>query len=342
MVALQNEIQAMMNIGLIGCGMWGRNLARNLAQLEVLAAVADRHAENAAEFGSAFAAKPVDVDTLIHDESIDGIVIATAAPSHDALAIAALAAGKHIFVEKPLSLSLAGAKAIQDAAQAAKKQVMVGHLIRYHAAFIELQKQLAAGAIGSLRHVQGNRLAMGRIRNTESVLFDLCPHDLSLILALIGSLPTKIHCAGASHMTPNIVDFLTSFMGFENGVSAGMQTSWLSPFKEHRLTVTGTAGSLVFDDTKPWPEKLTLFQDQMRLNGEHFIIDRASPITLPVPEGEPLKDEMRTFIKTCETGKSAPTDIAEAIMVQQVLETMQSHLIDTSAAPSNHQPVSPK
>jgi len=113
MVALQNEIQAMMNIGLIGCGMWGRNLARNLAQLGVLAAVADRHAENAAEFGSAFAAKPVDVDTLIHDEAIDGIVIATAAPSHDALAIAALSAGKHIYVEKPLSLSLAGAKAIQ-------------------------------------------------------------------------------------------------------------------------------------------------------------------------------------------------------------------------------------
>ena len=237
-VASQNEIQAMTNIGLIGCGMWGRNLARNLAQLEVLASVADRQAENAAEFGSAFSAKPVDVDTLIHDQSIDGIVIATAAPSHDALAIAALAAGKHVYVEKPLSLTLAGAKAIQAAAHAAKKQVMVGHLIRYHAAFIELRKQLAAGAIGSLRHVQANRLAMGRIRNTESVLFDLCPHDLSLILALIGNLPTKIHCAGASHMTPDIVDFLTSFMGFENGVSAGMQTSWLSPFKEHRLTIT--------------------------------------------------------------------------------------------------------
>ncbi|MGB2241701.1 MAG: Gfo/Idh/MocA family protein, partial [Candidatus Puniceispirillaceae bacterium] len=202
----------------------------------------------------------------------------------------------------------------------------VGHLIRYHAAFIELQKQLAAGAIGSLRHVQANRLAMGRIRNTESVLFDLCPHDLSLILALIGSLPTKIHCAGTSHMTPNIVDFLSSFMGFENGVSAGMQTSWLSPIKEHRLTVTGRTGSLVFDDTKPWPEKLTLFQDQMRLNGEHFIIDRASPIALPVPEAEPLKDEMRAFIQTCKTGRPAPTDIAEAIMVQQVLETMQTQL----------------
>ena len=331
-----------MNIGLIGCGMWGRNLARNLAQLEVLVSVADRHAENAAEFGSTFSAKPVDVDTMINDQSIDGIVIATAAPSHDALAIAALAAGKHIYVEKPLSLSLAGAKAIQGASNASKKQVMVGHLIRYHAAFVELQKQLAAGASGSLRHVQANRLAMGRIRNTESVLFDLCPHDLSLIFALVGSLPTKVHCSGASHITPNIVDFLTSFMGFENGVSAGMQTSWLSPFKEHRLTVTGNAGSLVFDDTKPWPKKLTLFKDQIQLDGEHFIIDRACPIGLPVTEAEPLKDEMRAFIQTCKTGKPAPTDIAEAIMVQQVLETMQAHLVDTSVASSNYELVRSK
>ena len=311
--------------------MWGRNLARNLAQLDVLAAVADRNAGHAEEFGTTFIAKPLDVDALIDDKTIDGIVIATAAPSHDTLAIAALTAGKHVYVEKPLSLTLAGAIAIQDAATAAKKQVMVGHLIRYHAAFIELQKQLGAGAIGSLRHVQANLLAMGRIRNTESVLFDLCPHDLSLILALVGSLPTKIHCAGASHMTAGVVDFLTSFLGFDNGVSAGMQTSWLSPFKEHRLTVTGSAGSLVFDDTKPWPEKLTLYQDQMRLNGEHFLIERASPIILPIAEAEPLKDEMRAFINCCETGEAAPTDIAEAITVQQVLETMQSNLIDTSA-----------
>ena len=311
--------------------MWGRNLARNLAQLDVLAAVADQNTDSSIDFASAFAVKPLAVDALINDETIDGIVIATAAPSHDALAIDGLAAGKHIYVEKQLSLTLAGARSIQDAAIAAKKQVMVGHLIRYHAAFIELQKQVAGGAIGSLRHIQANRLAMGRIRNTESVLFDLCPHDLSLILALVGTVPKKIHCAGASHMTAGVVDFLSSYLGFENGVSAGMQTSWLSPFKEHRLTVIGSAGSLVFDDTKPWPEKLTLYQDQMRLDGEHFLIDRASPVALPIAEAEPLKDEMRAFIRCCETGSAAPTDIAEAMTVQQVLETMQSSLIDMTA-----------
>ena len=327
---IENENLTMAKIGLIGCGMWGQNLARNLAQLGALTAVVDQNAKAAEEFASTFNVNALSTEELIDCKEIDGVVISTSAASHDKIAVAALMAGKHIYVEKPLSLSLAGANAIQCAAKNAKRQVMVGHLIRYHAAFIELQKQLAGGAVGSLFHIQANRLAMGRIRNTESVLFDLCPHDLSLILALVGDTPNKIHCSGASHLTPSVVDFLSSTLGFKSGVSAGMQTSWLSPFKEHRLTVTGSTGSLVFDDTKPWSEKLTLFQDTMQLNGEHFLINRADPIFLPVAEAEPLKDEMRIFLKSCDNNSPTPTDINEAITVQKVLESMQNTLIDTS------------
>ena len=320
----------MTKIGLIGCGMWGRNLARNLAQLGVLAAVSDRDDENAAGFAIQFNSQKRDFDAILADPSIDGVVIATSAPSHDQLAIATLQAGKHVYVEKPLSLSLVGANSIAKAAEKAERRVMVGHLIRYHAAFRELQAQVNAGAVGTLRHIQANRLAMGRVRNTESVLFDPCPHDLSLILALAGGLPNKILCAGSSHMTLGLVDYLSTFLGFEDGISAGMQTSWLCPLKEHQLTVTGTAGSIVFDDTKPWPEKLTLFQDSMRLNGEHFIIDRASPVALPIAEAEPLKDEMRGFIACYQTGHPAASDIAEALNVQIVLDQMQTALIDTN------------
>ena len=129
----------MTKIGLIGCGMWGRNLARNLAQLDVLSAVADRHDENAAEFASQFNSQKRDFDAILADPSIDGVVIATPAPSHDQLAIATLQAGKHVYVEKPLSLTLVGAKSIAKAAEKAGRQVMVGHLIRYHAAFCKLQ-----------------------------------------------------------------------------------------------------------------------------------------------------------------------------------------------------------
>jgi len=144
----------MTKIGLIGCGMWGRNLARNLAQLNVLAAVADRHDENAAEFAAQFHSQQRDFDAILADPSIDGVVIATSAPSHDQLAIAALQAGKHVYVEKPLSLTLVGATSIANAAEKAGRRVMVGHLIRYHAAFCELQAQVSAGAIGTLRHIQ--------------------------------------------------------------------------------------------------------------------------------------------------------------------------------------------
>lgn len=311
--------------------MWGRNLARNLAQLGALGAVADLSSANAAAFATQFDTSAMSVDAIIDDATLDGIVLATSAPSHVALGLRVLGAGKHLYVEKPLTLSLADAMKIEAAANAAGKQVMVGHLIRYHAAFQELQSQVAGGAIGQLRHVQANRLAMGRIRNTESVLFDLCPHDLSLILALMDDAPTSVACAGVSHVTPGIVDVLSTSMGFADGRSANMQTSWISPYKEHRLTVSGSAGSLVFDDTKSWPEKLTLFQDHIRPDGEGFMIERASPISLPVNEGEPLKDEMRTFIACCETGTPAPTNIDEALRVQRVLETMQTVLTDTNA-----------
>ena len=320
----------MTKIGLIGCGMWGHNLARILAKLGVLAAVADRYDENAAKFAAQFNSQQRSFESILADASIDGVVIATSAPSHDKLAIAALRSGKHVYIEKPMALTLVGANSIANAAKTAGRQVMVGHLILYHAAFCELQAQVSTGAIGTLRHIQANRLAMGRIRNTESVLFDLCPHDLSLILALTGSMPNKIHCAGSSHMTIGVVDYLSSFLGFENGVSAGMQTSWLSPLKEHQLTVTGTAGSIVFNDVKPWPEKLTLFQDSLRLNGEHFIVNRANPVTVPVVEAEPLKDEMRAFISCCQTGHATASDIAEALNVQIVLDQMQTALIDTN------------
>ena len=131
--------------------MWGENLARNLVQLDALVAVADRNAEAANGFASTFNVTAMSVETLIEHTNIDGIVIATGAASHDELALAGLIANKHIYIEKPLSLSLAGAHAIRDAAKSAKRQVMVGHLIRYHAAFIELQKQLSAGAIGNRR-----------------------------------------------------------------------------------------------------------------------------------------------------------------------------------------------
>ena len=318
----------MAKIALIGCGMWGRNIARNLAGLGALSCVHDAIEERGVSFASQFDSHYRPLDSILEDATINGIMIASNASTHKALAIKALQAGKQVFIEKPMALTLADAQLIADTVDKTDNQVMVGHLIRYHPAFQTLQQQITSGAVGKVKHIQANRLAMGRIRNSESVLFDLCPHDLSLILALTESLPNSVICHGVSHISENVVDILSTALGFANGVSAHMQTSWLSPYKEHRLTVTGENGSLVFDDTKPWTEKLVLYQDQITQTGDLFLIERASPLALSVPESEPLRDEVSAFIRLCDEGLLPPTNVHEALNVQKVLEAMQTHLQD--------------
>lgn len=318
----------MAKIALIGCGMWGRNIARNLAGLGALSCVHDAIEERGVSFASQFDSRYRTLEAILEDTAINGIMIASNASTHKELAIKALQAGKQVFIEKPMALTLADAQLIADTVDKTDNQVMVGHLIRYHPAFQTLQQQITSGAVGKVKHIQANRLAMGRIRNSESVLFDLCPHDLSLILALTDGLPESVICHGVSHISENVVDILSTALGFANGVSAHMQTSWLSPYKEHRLTVTGENGSLVFDDTKPWTEKLVLYQDQITQTGDLFLIERASPLALSVPESEPLRDEVSAFIRLCDEGLLPPTNVHEALNVQKVLEAMQTQLQD--------------
>ena len=318
----------MANIALIGCGMWGRNIARNLAGLGALGCVYDAVEERGASFASQFDSAFRSFDEILDDKAVNGIMIASNASTHKELAITALQAGKQVFIEKPMALTLEDAELIAQAVNSTGNQVMVGHLIRYHPAFQTLQQQITSGAVGKVKHIQANRLAMGRIRNSESVLFDLCPHDLSLILALANGLPEQVICHGVSHISENVVDILSTALGFANGLSAHMQTSWLSPYKEHRLTVTGENGSIVFDDTKPWTEKLTLYQDQITQTGDLFLIERASPLALSVPESEPLRDEVAAFIRLCDEGVVPPTNVHEALNVQKVLEAMQTQLQD--------------
>ena len=309
-------------ISVVGCGMWGRNIARNCASLNVLENVSDSNKDRAEEFARSFHCGVAEFEQICDDPQIDGLMISASAAAHEQLAIYGLEKGKHIFIEKPMALSLAAANAINKAGKKAGRQIMIGHLIRYHPVFQELQRQISNGAIGSVRHIQANRLAMGRIRNTESALFDLCPHDISLILALTGCLPETVSCHGAAHITAGVVDMLATGMGFAGGITAGMNTSWLSPVKEHRLVVTGQTGSLVFDDTKSWSEKLTLYSDHITQSDSVFVVERASPLYLPVEEKEPLKQEVQAFIDVCRTGQPALTDGDEGVAVQSVLAAM--------------------
>ena len=164
-----------------------------------------------------------------------------------------------------MALHLEEAEKIARTAQQHKSS-NIGHLIRYHSAFQTLKRQVDR-LIGDIRHIQANRLAMGRIRSSESVLFDLCPHDISLILALTNrKMPEQVNCHTFSHIAENIADIATTSMRFSNTLSAQMQTGWIHPVKEHKLSVTGEKGTLIFDDTLGWENKLIYYQDDITRN----------------------------------------------------------------------------
>lgn len=319
------------NMALVGCGMWGRNIARNLSEMGLLGVVCDVNPDMAAAFASEFNAEHATLDQILADDAISALVITSPARTHCKIACDGLAAGKHVYIEKPMVMSLDEADMIKAAAIKADRQIMVGHLIQYHPAFQRLQQMVNDGAIGKLYHIQANRLAMGRIRNTESVLMDLCPHDLSLILSLMKQQPLQIICHGISHITAGIADHVTTAMQFSDGITAQMQTSWMHPTKEHKFTVTGSKGSIVFDDTAGWDQKLCLYQDIINTEREMFSIDRKPAHYIALEPAEPLRLEMQAFAACCADNRPAPTDLAEGLRVQQTLQIMIDNYRDISA-----------
>ncbi len=310
------------NIAIVGCGNWGKNIARNASELGVLATVCDSNKKNAEAFSQQFSCPSSSFEQILQDETISGIVVVTNPASHEKLACEALKAGKHVYIEKPLTLSMESAKLIRQTAVKAKRQVMVGHLLQYHPAYIELKRQVNNGAIGELQHIHANRLAMGRIRKSESAIYDLCPHDLSIILGLVGHMPISISCESASHVTKNGGDIVFTSFKFPGNITAIMHDSWYSPYKEHRLVVTGTEGSLVFDDTKPSIQKLIFYKDKLMDGDDDVNIERSSPVFLPIEDAQPLRNEIIAFINVCRTNTPAITDVEEALKVQEILTEM--------------------
>ena len=198
---MQNQ-QTIPTIALIGCGKWGANIARIMSELGVLAAVADRNPDNAKNFAKKFNCVAMDNQTAIASNDITAIAITTTSPSHSEIAMASLNAGKDVFVEKPFALNFKDAQAIETAATKAKKIAMCGHLIRHHPCFLKLLAMLKAGDIGALKHIRACRLAPGRIRDSESVLYDIATHDLALVAALTDfAKPKKIKAHAISHVT---------------------------------------------------------------------------------------------------------------------------------------------
>lgn len=300
--------EAELRVAVVGCGYWGKNLVRNFSGLGALGAVCDSNPEQAEALGEQFNAPVREWDDLLCDETIAGVVIATPAAKHAAMVYQALKAGKNVFVEKPVALNLEDAEELVKVAKERERVLMVGHLLQYHPAFLKLLELVRKGEIGRLQYVYSTRLNFGKIRREEDILWSFAPHDISMILALIGDEPNSVTAVGANFLHDSISDITMTHFEFPGGQRGHIFVSWLHPFKEQRLVVIGDRGMLVFDDSLPWDTKL------MRYNHEiHWIDQMPLPVKaegqpVELEAAEPLRNECAHFLECIETGGTPRTD----------------------------------
>ncbi|MBS3648527.1 Gfo/Idh/MocA family oxidoreductase [Pseudaminobacter sp. 19-2017] len=315
-----SRIEEFPRIALIGCGRWGKNIARSLSAAGALELIVDPYADAltglAKDLGARLSNKLADAFA----PHIRAVAIAAPAVQHASLVRRALLAGKHVFVEKPLAMDVSEAEELAALADERELTLMVGHLLQYHPAFLELCRQVERGAIGEVRHVSSNRLNPGAIRIEENALWSMAPHDFSMILGLLGGYPEVVDALAVRVVDPMIPDQFFVHMRFGEFVTGQANVSWLSPYKEHKLTVLGTRGALVFEDTVADPERrLLLYRDYVDAQGRvpAFVKGPGEPV--PYERIEPLLNEMRWFLDCVEAKRRPRSGPAEAIPVLRLL-----------------------
>lgn len=305
----------------IGCGYWGKNLARNFAEIGALGAVVDGNPDTAATMSAQHGAPVMDLEAVLAETSIQGVSLATPAETHAGLTARALAAGKHVYVEKPMALTAAECRGMIADADKAGRILMVGHLLQYHPIFSALRDLVRSGEIGALRYVYSNRLSLGKFRVEEDVLWSFAPHDISMILALANRPVTSVTAQGTGFITPGIVDMATCQLGFEGGLRGHVFASWSHPFKEQRLVAIGETGMAVFEDSQPiWDKKLAIYRHAINTSGPVPVPSVAQPDYIVIPQDEPLKTECEEFLSAIREGRKPRTDGAEGLAVIDVLE----------------------
>lgn len=309
------------NIAVVGCGHWGKNLVRNFFALGRLFSICDTSTEIADKYTKQYNVKKSSFTEIINDPNIRGVVLAVPAYLHASMAIEAMNKNKHVFVEKPLAMNEVEAEAMIATANKNKVQLMVGHLLQYHPIFKMIREFVAAGKIGKINYIYSNRLSFGKVRTEEDVIWDLAPHDISMILSLTGQEPEYISTNSTSILQKNISDTATIHMKFKSGLKSHILVSWLYPYKEHKLVVVGQSAILVFDDTKSWHEKLALYPYEV-VSSKNFInLQNFNVQYLKVIEEEPLRNECQHFVDVVEKDIQPLTDGVEGLRVLKVLST---------------------
>ena len=316
------------SIAVVGSGYWGKNLVRNFNNLNALKLICDKSQSTLGNFKEQYPG----VDTclafneVLNRTDVDGVAIATPAETHYALAREALLAEKHVYVEKPLVLGEDEGHELIEIAQKHNRRLMVGHLLQYHPVFIRLKELALSGELGRINYIYSNRLNLGKIRREENILWSFAPHDISMILTLADEEPESVMATGGNYLHKKIADVTTTHLEFPSGLQAHIFVSWLHPFKEQKLVVVGDNKMAVFDDTRPWEEKLLLYPHRIDWQNNMPVPTKGEAERVDIPQDEPLKLECLQFLECIQNRQEARTDAHEGLRVLRILNASQTSL----------------
>lgn len=316
----------MSKVAVLGCGYWGKNLVRNFHALGALAAVADVSPNGRETAMQVAPGVPVfdRLETALADSSISGIVIATPAETHATLVAQALEAGKDVLCEKPLALRYEDALRVRNLARDRGRILMVGHILEYHPAIRKLQELIADDQLGRIRYIYSNRTNLGKVRREENILWSFAPHDIAVILRLVGTLPFQVIAAGGAYVQANIADVTVTQLLFDNGVAAHVFVSWLNPFKEQKLVVVGSKRMATFDDIR---RELVLHEQHVDLKDGEPVPVKGEGTAIPYGSEEPLRLECQAFLDSIQSRQAPLTDGESALRVLRVLQAAQRSLV---------------
>lgn len=316
-------------IGVIGCGYWGINLVRNFYNLGVLNSVADTN--NVTKKQVKKISKDINFTTkykdLLKDKNLDAIIIATPARDHYKLVKESIMHDKHVFVEKPLCLEYKNGKKLVSLARKKNIKLMVGHLMLYHSAFVKMKEKIQQGLIGKIRYIYSNRLALGKLRKEEDILWSFAPHDISMILNLVNQKLIDVQAYGGSYLNSNIKDTSVTLLKFKNNIKAHIFVSWLHPYKDQRLVVIGEKGMLVFADILKDANKLLYYNHKVGWKGDIPVVLKAKATKINFNyKVEPLRLECESFLKWIKKEIKPPSDCEEGLEVLRVLDQAKRKL----------------
>ena len=325
---------------MIGLGNWGKNLLRNLHEMRVLHAACDLREDVLKQRSEQFPGIKCysNISEMLKDDQLQAVAIASSAATHFQLARQALLAGKDVFVEKPLALTVTEGEELAAIAERNQRILMVGHVLQYHPAILKLGEMIGNGELGKIQYVYSNRLNIGTLRTEEDILWSFAPHDISIILTLLGQEPVAVRAFGGDYLTSGIFDTTLTTLEFPHGVKGHIFVSWLHPFKEQKLIVVGTKGMAVMDDQSK--DKLVLYPHRIEwIDGKIPVAQKAVFQPVPIEPAEPLRQELEHFVECIRTRRRPRTDGREGVRVLRVLEAAKLSLQRQGRPPQAVTPV---